>query len=111
MELAAKIERFRALKERMPQSELPRWTLAQTYEEAGQKHEAVAEYRALVAMKPDYCMAWLRLGAVLMALGDSAEARLALEKAVALARAQGHEAPRMEAMQLLGALDDSDEDA
>ena len=106
MDAAAKIERFQGLKARMPTSELPRWTLAQAYEEAGDNPAAIAEYRELVALKPDYCMAWLRLGALLTRTPEVDEGRIALEKAISLARAQGHEAPRTEALRLLAALDD-----
>lgn len=107
--LAKKIDRFRALKERMPASELPRWTLAQAYEEAGLTQEALVEYGDLVVLKPDYCLAWLRLGALRLGLGEDRAARDALEEARRLAVAQGHSAPREEVARLLGSLDD-DED-
>jgi tetratricopeptide (TPR) repeat protein len=103
--LAARIARFSDLKARMPASELPRWSLAQALEDAGQTEEAVTEYRQLVSLKPDYCLAWLRLGAL---LGATPEAREALDRAIALARAQGHEAPRVEAARLLAALEDDE---
>lgn len=121
--LAKKIERFQALKERMPASELPRWTLAQCLEEARRFEDARAEYEALVALKPDYCLAWLRLGALL--LGPLAEpdlAKSALTEARRLALEQGHNAPRLESEALLRELsgeagdpratspDDDDED-
>jgi hypothetical protein len=105
--IASRIKRFSELKARMPHSELPRWSLAQAFEAAGEAVSAIAEYQDLVALKPDYCMAWLRLGALLAAdTTRSDEARAALERAVSLARAQGHEAPRVEASQLLGDLED-----
>ena len=107
--LAKKIERFRTLKEKMPTSELPRWTLGQTYEEAGLPHEALAEYAALVALKPDYCLAWLRLGALHLEAGAVDAARAALQEGKRLAIEQGHSAPKAEADRLLGQLDD-DED-
>jgi tetratricopeptide (TPR) repeat protein len=105
--IASRIARFSELKARMPNSELPRWSLAQALEAASDLPAAIAEYRELVQLKPDYCMAWLRLGALLSAQAEAGrEAREALERAVSLARAQGHEAPRTEAAQLLAALDD-----
>jgi hypothetical protein len=127
--LSARSARFSDLKARMPASELPRWSLAQALEEAGRHAEAVTEYRQLVALKPDYCLAWLRLGALLGAVApgrtgcgarrppgggenDAAplrEAREALAEAIRLARAQGHEAPRVEAARLLAALEGDDE--
>lgn len=101
----AKIDRFAALKAKMPQSELPRWSLAQAYEEAGQALEAFREYGELVTIKPDYCLAWLRLGALAMdAVGDLEVARQALERARRLAVEQGHNAPRLEAEGLLAEL-------
>lgn len=109
MDPQVKIDRFLALKEKMPTSELPRWTLAQAYEEAGRPEDAEREYLDLVALKPDYCMAWLRLGAVRLGLGRPAEARHPLEESIRLARAQGHEAPRMEAAKLLGEIEDDDD--
>jgi predicted Zn-dependent protease len=109
MDPQVKIDRFRALKEKMPTSELPRWTLAQAYEEANQPEDAEREYAELVALKPDYCMAWLRLGAVRLGLGRAVDARQPLEESIRLARAQGHEAPRMEASKLLAELEDDDD--
>lgn len=107
--LQKKIDRFRGLKEKMPASELPRWTLAQTYEEAGLAAEAIAEYEGLVALKPDYCLAWLRLGALRTAAGELEAARAALVEGRRLAVEQGHSAPKAEADKLLAMLDD-DED-
>lgn len=107
--LNKKLDRFRALKEKMPTSELPRWTLAQTYEEAGLPAEAIAEYVGLVALKPDYCLAWLRLGALRMGAGHIESAREALVEGRRLALDQGHSAPKAEAERLLAELDD-DED-
>jgi len=110
MDIEKKIARFQDLKTKMPTSELPRWTLAQAYEEAERLAEAEAEYVELVALKADYCMAWVRLGAVRLGLGRPADAREPLETAIRLARAQGHEAPRMEAMKILDEVDELDEE-
>ena len=104
----AKIARFSALKAKMPQSELPRWSLAQAYEEAGQTLDAFREYGELVTLKPDYCLAWLRLGAIaLRELGELEVARHALGAAQRLALEQGHSAPRVEADALLAELADA----
>ena|GEM_PF-1387252 len=108
----AKITRFKALKERMPQSELPRWTLAQAYEEAGQTLDAFREYGELVTIKPDYCLAWLRLGAIaLHELADLETAKGALATAQKLAIEQGHSAPKMEAESLMRQLAEASGDA
>ena len=84
--MTAKIEKFLALKGKMPTSELPRWSLAQAYEEAGQTLDAFREYGELVTLKPDYCLAWLRLGAIaLHEMADEVVAKEALETARRLA--------------------------
>lgn len=108
----AKIARFKGLKEKMPQSELPRWTLAQAYEEAGQTLDAFREYGELVTIKPDYCLAWLRLGAIaLRELADLETAKGALTTAQRLAIEQGHSAPKMEAESLMRELAEASGDA
>ena len=110
----AKIARFQGLKAKMPQSELPRWSLAQAYEEAGQTLDAFREYGELVTIKPDYCLAWLRLGAIaLRELADLTVAKEALTTAQRLAVEQGHSAPKMEADSLMRELAEAtgDEDA
>ncbi len=109
-EAQAKIERFLALKDKMPHSELPRWSLAQAYEAAGRTLDAFREYGELVTLKPDYCLAWLRLGALaLHELADPRVARESLEEARRLAVAQGHAAPRLEAEALLDELAESED--
>lgn len=107
--LQRKIERFTALKAQMPSSELPRWTLAQSYEEAGLLEKARQEYAELVTLKPDYCLAWLRLGALSLT-GHPEEARKAILEGRRLAIEQGHSAPKQEADSLLRQLNDEDED-
>jgi hypothetical protein len=100
-----KIDKFLQLKQRMPNSELPRWSLAQAYEEANDFALAREEYEDLVTLKPDYCLAWLKLGTLLLRVfEDEDAARKALVEAHRLAVAQGHNAPRLEAELLLAEL-------
>lgn len=101
----ARIERFAAMKARFPESEMPRWSLATALAEAGRVDEAIVELEALVALKPDYCVAWLELGKLAAARGDGGKARSALEEARRLAIAQGHSAPRMAAEEALEELE------
>jgi tetratricopeptide (TPR) repeat protein len=100
---AEKIAQFLALKEAHPQSEMPRWTLATTYAGAGRHEEAIAEFTELVAMKPDYCVAYLHWGSSLLALDRPEDALVPLERARELAIDQDHTAPRQEAEMLLEA--------
>jgi len=100
-----KIERFSAMKAKFPQSEMPRWSLANALGAAGRIDEAIVELRELVALKPDYCVAWLELGRLAAGRGDAATARPALEEAIRLAIAQGHSAPRMDAEVMLDDLE------
>ena len=99
----AKIAQFLALKASHPQSEMPRWTLATTYAEMGRHDEAIAEFRELVAMKPDYCVAYLHMGSCLLEDDQPEEAIEVLERARELAIEQAHTAPRQEAEMLLEA--------
>jgi len=101
-----KIARFEAMKARFPASEMPRWSLANALADAGRSADAIAELEALVALKPDYCVAWLKLGELTLHAGDGDKARRALDETVRLAIAQGHSAPRNEAEALLEELDD-----
>ena len=96
-----KLAKFLEMKERFPTSEMPRWSIATCYEDQEQYSEAISEFQDLVKIKPDYCVAFLHLGSCLMEEERFEEAIDALEKAHALAIAQGHDAPRMEAEMLL----------
>ena len=100
-EAVDKLAKFLEMKERFPQSEMPRWSIATFYEEAEQYPEAIAEFEELVALKPDYCVAFLHLGSCLIEEERFEDAIKALEAAHALAVAQSHDAPRMEAEMLL----------
>ena len=101
-----RLAKFVAMKAKFPQSEMPRWSLATALEELERMPEAIAEFRELVLLKPDYCVAWLRLGACLAKVGDVAAAREALGRTIQTAIAQGHQAPRTEALGILATLDD-----
>jgi tetratricopeptide (TPR) repeat protein len=96
-----KLAKFQELKERFPQSEMPRWSIATFYEEAERYAEAITEFQDLVTIKPDYCVAFLHLGSCLIEEERFEDAIESLEKAHALAVAQSHDAPRMEAEMLL----------
>ena len=96
-----KIERFRQLKVQFPKNEMPRWSLATCLEEQGAYGEAIEEFRELVALKPDYCVAWLHMGSCLIEEDRLPEALEALDECRRLALDQGHMAPRQEAEMLM----------
>jgi len=96
-----RIERFRKLKDQFPDNEMPRWSLATCLEELGSYGEAIDEFQELVALKPDYCVAWLHMGSCMMEEDRLEEALQALEECRRLALDQGHMAPRQEAEMLM----------
>jgi tetratricopeptide (TPR) repeat protein len=96
-----KITKFKTLKERFPESEMPRWSLATLLEEAERYEEAIVEFTELVVIKPDYCVAFVHLGHCLIMEERYEEAITTLEKARTLAIDQGHVPPRDEAEMLL----------
>ena len=80
---------------------MPRWSLATALEEAERYAEAVDEFKALVEIKPDYCVAFVHLGHCLIVEERYEEAITALTTARDLAIDQGHVPPRNEAEMLL----------
>jgi Flp pilus assembly protein TadD len=98
---AEKIAKWKSLVEKAPNDELARFTLARAYLEAGQLEAARTTFREVVALKPDWMMAWILLGRCCVELGDGAEGRPALATARELANAQGHSDPLVEIDELL----------
>lgn len=97
----ARIAKFQALKAQFPESEMPRWSLATSLAEAGRYDEAITEFRDLVKIKPDYCIAFVHLGSALIEEERFEEAITALEEGRRLAVDQGHNAPKQEAEMLI----------
>ena len=97
----SRVEKFQALKERFPESEMPRWSLATALKEEERYAEAITEFKELVAIKPDYCMAFVHLGHCLIIEESYEEAIEHLQNAIQLAIDQGHVPPRNEAEMLL----------
>lgn len=98
---AEKIAKWQAAVAKSPNDELARFTLARAFLEAGKLDDAKREFEAVVAMKDDWMMAWILLGRCCVELGDAGPARDALEKARALAIAQGHSDPLIEIDELM----------
>ncbi len=71
-------DRLEVLKEILaerPQDSLARYGVGMEYIKAGRYEEAVAEFRALIAAKPDYAYAYYHGGQALERLGRLSEAR------------------------------------
>jgi len=87
-----------------PENEMFRFSLAQALVAEGRNEEAVPHYRMCVDRKPDWMMARILLGKLLLQLGRRAEARTLLEEALKLAVEQQHEDPERELRAILGEL-------
>lgn len=101
MDVDERIAKFSELKERFPDQEQPRWSLATAYEDAERYEDAMAELRGLLEIKPDYTVAWIHLGSCQMELDQPEEALESLKRGHELAVQQGHTAPIQEAEMLL----------
>ncbi|HAN30666.1 MAG TPA: hypothetical protein DCQ06_03630 [Myxococcales bacterium] len=101
-----RIERFRKLVERFPDRSPPRFSLARALHDAGQHEEAAGLYADAYRLQPDLMMAWLHAGECLLEIGRFDEAETVTQKALALAKSQGHESPQAEAIELLDEIED-----
>lgn len=95
------IERFRAMVERFPNSEVPRYSLAMAYLDAEQVEEAEAELAEITRIKPSYMMAWVQRTRALMTLERFESAREVCQQAIRLATEQNHQGPLMDCEMLL----------
>ena len=95
------MDHFSALVARAPGNEMFRFSLAQALVAEGRGEEALPHYRVCADKKPDWMMARILLGKVLLQLGRRDEARAWLEEALKLAIEQQHEDPERELRALL----------
>lgn len=102
--MSARIEQFQARVAQQPGNEMFRFSLAQALVAGGRGTEAVEHYEFCVGQKPDWMMARILLGKLLLQLGRRAEARPLLEDALRLAVEQHHEDPERELRGLLAEL-------
>src|SRR5262245_22409661 len=102
--MGSRSDNFRALVSRDPGNELFRFSLAQALAAEGKNEEAIEQYRACAAKKPDWMMPRILLGKLLLQAGKSTEARPVLEEALRLAVDQRHEDPERELRAVLGSL-------
>ena len=81
-----------------------RFSLANALVAEGRGEDAVPHFRLCVEKKPDWMMARILLGKLLLQLGHRAEATPVLEDALKLAIEQHHEDPERELRAMLAEL-------
>ena len=96
-----RLVKFQSMVQRFPDSEVPRFSLAQVLFEAGRFDECQATAAEVVRLRPDFLMAWLLRARSLALLERWTEAQPIAEHARGLAIAQHHSEPRADAEALL----------
>jgi len=102
--MSSKVENFRRLVAQDAANPLFRFSLGQALLQAGLAAEAVEHLQVASSSKADWMMPRILLGKAWLAQQQKERAREALQAALALAVAQGHEDPEAELRQLLAAL-------
>jgi len=92
---------FAELVSRYPDHELYRFSLAKALFDSGRHAEAATHFEAALEKKPEWMAAAILAGKCRVALGQNAEAKLLLERALALAEAQHHDGPHEEVAAIL----------
>ena len=95
------LARYQKMVEQFPDNELARFSLGKAYYDLGQFGDAKEQFELAISRKPDWMAVQILLGKCAVALGESATARLAFERARLLAIEQNHEGPLAEVEQLL----------
>ena len=96
--------RQRDLVRQHPQNELARFSLGRALFDSGRFTEAREHLEAALRRKPDWMVVQILLGKCDLAEGSLDSARTAFERALQLARAQHHEGPEAELLDLLSGL-------
>ena len=96
-----RIQKFFQLAERFPESEVPRFSLAQAYRDAGQYEQAELAFQAVTDIKADFMLAWIERARCLVALERYEDAKPIAEYGLQLAIDQFHEEPKLDCEALL----------
>lgn len=99
--MLSRVDHFSGLVARDPGNEMFRFSLAQALVAEGRGEEALSHYRECIDKKPDWMMARILLGKLLLQLGRRDQARPWFEEALKLAIEQQHEDPERELRALL----------
>ena len=102
--MGSRVEQFSGLVAREPANEMFRFSLANALVAEGRGNDALQHYRLCVKKKPDWMMARILLGKLLLQLDQRGEAKAMLEEALKLAVEQHHEDPERELRALLAEL-------
>jgi predicted Zn-dependent protease len=97
-------ETFAPLVARQPDNELFRFSLAQALVAEHRLVDAVQHFKLCIEKKPDWMMARILLGKLLLELGRKPEATVELQTALKLAVEQSHDDPAHELRELLATL-------
>lgn len=85
----SRIEQFQKAVEMFPDDELSHFGLGAAYFDAGEYEKAIASFRRVLALKPDYSAAYRRLGRALEKAGLAAEAQDVYERGIPIAEGKG----------------------
>jgi tetratricopeptide (TPR) repeat protein len=95
------IARYELMVRQFPHNELARFSLGKTLFDAGDFVKAQEHLSAALAKKPDWMVVQILIGKCELALGNTAAAKAAFERALQLAIDQHHEGPQAEMEQAL----------
>jgi tetratricopeptide (TPR) repeat protein len=96
-----RIDKFSRLATQFPNSEVPHFSLAQAYRDAGRYEEAQATFGLVTDLKGEFMLAWIERARCLIALERYEEARPIAQRGYELAISQGHQEPKLDCEALL----------
>ena len=91
-----RIERLKALVEKIPHQPFPRYGLAVEYKNCSNHKKAIRVFNDLVERHPDYVPAYFHFAASLRALGQDKKAENILKEGITVAAKQGESHAREE---------------
>lgn len=103
--MSSRLETLKSMVAQNPADSFARYGLAMEYGNLGQLEDAVAEYRALLAVNPDYAAAYYHGGRTLEKMGELDQARALYEKGIEVTSRTGDAHTRSElqaALDMLG---------
>src|SRR3954470_20972331 len=94
MSSQSRLDALKAMAEKKPDDAMIQYGLGTEYKKAGDAESAVAAFRAVVRLNPDYTAAYQELGTILLGLGRGDEARQVFTEGVVVADRTGAWKPR-----------------